>query len=76
MYFYRAIEKQHNDLQSKVLRSFKKNSMLGGNLQEVRQEVDAYMTWLAEQEAELKKDTPLGYSVKDAETMLMKQNVS
>lgn len=72
---YREIEKRYGEVRTKANKQQKKNSMLGVNLNDIRQEVDAYMSWLNDKEAELKKDTPIGYTVKEAEDRLKKQKV-
>ncbi|OPL33237.1 hypothetical protein AM593_00056, partial [Mytilus galloprovincialis] len=67
-------EKKFGDLVDQVEKTKRQYDIIDNNLDDIREEVDQYLAWLKEKEDLLTRETPRGYSVKEAEAKLAKNN--
>ncbi|VDI42119.1 nesprin-1 [Mytilus galloprovincialis] len=67
-------EKKFGDLVDQVEKTKRQYDIIDHNLDDIREEVDQYLAWLKEKEDLLTRETPRGYSVKEAEAKLAKNN--
>ena len=74
--FFSSSEKKFGDLVDQVEKTKRQYDIIDHNLDDIREEVDQYLAWLKEKEDLLTRETPRGYSVKEAEAKLAKNNVS
>lgn len=73
--FYSESEKKFGEITDQVEKSKRQYDVIDASLDDIKEEVDQYLAWLKDKEEQLTRETPRGYSVKEAEVKLAQNNV-
>ena len=73
--FYSESEKKFGGISDQVEKAKRQYDVIDASLDDIKEEVDQYLAWLKDKEEQLTRETPRGYSVKEAEVKLAQNNV-
>jgi chromosome segregation ATPase len=73
--FYSESEKKFGEISDQVEKTKRQYDVIDASLDDIKEEVDQYLAWLKDKEEQLTRETPRGYSVKEAEVKLAQNNV-